>query len=126
MRVAPILGELAAASPFELNWLRDDEGVLTISLAAAGHRSVALAFDEYLSYRKRNEGDALSLLSDLGKADLAARWFYEAEDSEFLAWFHRESFGVRAQQRLRHYIVAAQNDVIEVVSPTPPRVTVSD
>ena len=46
------------------------------------------------------------------------------QQSEMLDWFNRESLGIRADKELTHYALLCSNDMIDVISPEPPRIEV--
>jgi hypothetical protein len=120
-RFVPILQEHAPTPIFEFDRLVDEYGVLTVHLLAEDDRQVRLIFDDYLVYRKRDEGDALSTLRDAKDAPLG-RSFYRVEESDFLAWFQVENHDIRRDRGLIHLVIMTMNDVIDVICCSDPRV----
>jgi len=100
--------------------LTDDRGVLTVRMHTAADVQVGLTFEGYFAYRKRDEGDCLAELHDISAQGVIGRWFYEVEASEFLEWFHAKSFDVRQNQAIRHFLLATQNDFIDILSSSAP------
>jgi hypothetical protein len=115
-RYVPILQEHSKDAPLELEQLLDRGGTLILTMVDAHERRISLSFDSYMVYRKMDEGDALLTHVDLVKTGGTGKWFYRVEDSEFLAWFNKESCNVRANQNLVHYCIAALNDIVDVIS----------
>ena len=121
-RYIPILGEFNRSEPYRLDLLKDQGGVLDISLEGEKGERITLSFDSHFAYRKTDEGDALALISELLASGLMGRSFYEVHDSGFGKWFAKESQGVREKQSLRHFLIVALDDVIDVLSLEPPKV----
>ena len=115
-RYVPILQEHSKDPPLELEQLLDREGTLILTMVDAHERRIRLLFDSYMVYRKMDEGDSLLTLNDMVKTEGTGKWFYRVEDSEFLAWFNRESCDARANQNLVHYSITALNDVVDVIA----------
>jgi len=55
-------------------------------------------------------------LAEMSRTDFPRRSFYTAEDSEFLDWFAKQSYGVRKETFLHHSVVVTVDDVIDVIS----------
>jgi hypothetical protein len=115
-RYIPILQEHSKGAPLELEQLLDHGGTLILTIVDAHERRIRLLFDSYMAYRKLDEGDALLTLADMKRTGGVGKWFDRVEDSEFLAWFNKESCDARANQNLVHYAIAALNDVVDVVA----------
>ncbi len=119
-RYVPISQEYLRDGPLELEQLLDHGGTLTLTMVDAHELRIKFSFDSCMVYRKMDEGDALLTQVDLEKTSGMGNWFYRVEDSEFLAWFNKESCDARANQNLVHYSIAALNDVVDVISLVPP------
>jgi hypothetical protein len=115
-RYVPILQEFSKLAPLELEQLIDHRGTLTLTMVDAHEQRIKFSFDSYMVYRKMDEGDALLTQVDLEKTGGVGKWFYRVEDSEFLAWFNKESCDARANQNLVHYSITALNDVVDVIA----------
>jgi hypothetical protein len=116
----PIFQEYVRAGRWDLEQLIDREGTLVITLLDdAGHRT-KLSFDSYMTYRKLDEGDALLTLANMRKSGGTAKYFYLVEDSDFVVWFNKERCNQDTSQVLRHYVVAAINDVVDILALDPP------
>jgi hypothetical protein len=115
--------EFAPLKPPEFESLVDCNGVLTIKLRTEKDL-LSVCFDSYLLYRKLDEGDALKMLDELASTAPLGRTFYRAYDSELLDWLQEQSLGVKNGKNLEHYLIAASNDWIDVISWTGPKVGV--
>jgi hypothetical protein len=102
-------------------WLSDNKEGFRILLSGQNEdRDVLVEFYPPLAYRNIDEGDfqrTLGLMKGLPRVTL-----YEAFDSDFLKWYETESLRVRNITDIRHFIIATENDCIEVLSETPPQV----
>lgn len=123
-RYRPILSDLAQSGPFEFSALTDEWGTLAVVVHDVTNRETRVAFEDYLAYRKRDEGDALTELHQISSQGVIGRWFYEVDGpSEFVEWFHAHSLGIRKKLAPRHFLLALNNDLIDVLSLNPPLVT---
>ncbi len=122
-RYVPVYQDEAAAGQFDLTQLLDSRGVLVITLESGEGKAVSFEFDSYLAYRKLDEGDALLTLSAIRLSGGTGKWFYRVEDSDFLSWFIAERCGLSEGHGVPvHYVFAALNDILDVISPEPPKV----
>ena len=112
----PIFQEHVHAARWNLEQLIDREGTLVLTLMDDARGRIKLSFDSYLSFRKLDEGDALLTLANMRRSGGTAKYFYRVEDSEFVAWFNKERCGQDSSQAMRHYVVAAVNDVVDVLA----------
>ncbi len=85
--------DVAANRRFELDELRDGVAGLRLELSDDAGRKVVILFDSQLCYRRMDEGDDLTDITDLRKSAGLGKVFYEVRDSDFLAWFHERSLG---------------------------------
>jgi hypothetical protein len=112
--------EFSSLSGYDLDELVDRKGILEIRLIDEGRRRLSITFDCYLAYRKLDEGDALVTLEEVTQRCELGKSFYLVEESSFLDWFVSQTCGSRSRDHLQHYAVHTINDVIDVISPTPP------
>lgn len=123
-RYVPVLQEHAPVELFEFDRLLDEYGVLVIHLTGASGCGLALSFDDYLVYRKLDDGDALAAIDECAGSAELGRSFYRVEGSDFLDWFVAQSHGVRAKDALIHLTVMTTNDIIDVICFAEPKVVV--
>jgi hypothetical protein len=98
----------------------DDSSGFRFFLREEGREGMLqVSFDSELAYRKTDEGDLLLTFQSVPKIGERSH-VYESRDSEFLAWFHRESFGIHEKSTIRHYLFLTSNDCIEVIALEPP------
>lgn len=115
-RYVPILQENLSRAQYELEELVDREGALVLVLANNDGQRVRLKFDSHLAFRKMDEGDALATLAAMRRSGGTGKYFYRVDESEFVAWFNSERYGAAPGQPLIHYAIAAQNDIVDVLS----------
>jgi len=106
--------------PFEVRRLSDESGKLSLDLLDESDNAITVTFDHYLVYRKIDEGNALKSLPTLKAAVDRRIWIYNVPDSAFLEWFYEESYDIRRGEDLKHYAVITSNDIVDVISPSPP------
>ncbi|MDB5801455.1 MAG: hypothetical protein JWL63_2394 [Rhodocyclales bacterium] len=116
----PFSQEYLTKTPFELESLVDRGGVLSLTLSNVSEQKLAISFDSYMAYRKRDEGDALLTLMDMKRTGDTGKYFYLVEPSDFVEWFLKEIFVVEYHQPLTHYLVATMNDIVDVIALGPP------
>jgi hypothetical protein len=121
MKFVPIFQEHVSNVHWDLEQLLDCGGTLVLTLIGDHDRQKKIVFDSYVAYRKLDEGDALLMLAIMRETGGTAKCFYQVEDSDFVAWFNKErcSDGVTGSV-VRHYAVAATNDIVDVLSIGPP------
>jgi len=115
-KFVPVHNSALTEAPYDLISLADERGVLTLRLAGASGKAVSVRFDGHVFYSKMDEGDALQTLGVLRQASCIGFALISARDSELLDWFNKESCGVRLGRQLTHYILLAQNDIVNVIS----------
>ena len=79
-------------------------------------------FEDNLIYRNADEGDRLGSLSALSNKKNELGIIYEVEDSEFIKWFVEENSEKYNKSELMHTAVLSQNDWIDVISLTQPKI----
>ncbi len=104
-----------------LEGLHDDYEGFRILLRGAAPigKMLRIAFDPAFSYRRIDEGDLLQRM----KAVCNPSWpLLLVSNSEYLAWFHRESLDRYQGVDIKHYLILTSNDCVEVLSSFPPKV----
>jgi hypothetical protein len=104
-----------------LTELRDHAGTLTLKLTDRKEKLFEVQFDEYVAYRKYSEGDAHRTLVKLLENGNATKLVYDVQHSEFLSWLNAESSDFYGSGRTRtiHTLIAALDDMIDVISLSP-------
>jgi len=124
-RYVPILQDLAAKYPvlhLDEIWERADTLDL-IAVTEDESERVTFRFDAFFAFRKVKEGDALQTLATLTEQKVEAKFYYRVEDSEFVRWFHEESYHVREGQPAENIMLMFEDDVVEVIAMEPVQVT---
>lgn len=107
----------------EVVTLLDQDGVLELTLVDVNLSkfSFSMRFDDYLTYRKGDESDFLRTFMQISEHNIINHLLYEVFDSEFIKWFVAETLGVRANDKLRHFIVSTRYETVEVICFSPPK-----
>lgn len=96
----------------------DWEGFRLLLSDKEGVRILRITFEDALSYRTIDEGD---LLKSTGEAEGLCKWpLFTVENSKFLQWFNEESLNIHEDDHLVHYSIFTPNDIIDVISASPP------
>lgn len=87
-----------------------------------------IAFSWPRAYRFADESYMLILADELYREAASGQnhWFFEVEDSEYLAWFNTQSFDAYRSQGMRHFLVATGSEIIDVIDSALPRIDISD
>ncbi len=110
----------------------DREGVvLSLKDDRSDKKKLTVNFEGgVLSYKNTDEGSLLGMLHYLDQhygADFYSNWtLFEVENSEYIDWFLRESSGIYSKEKIKHYVFLTSDDVIEILSTYPPKVTLQD
>jgi hypothetical protein len=121
----PFLKEYTLDGRWDLIELFDRGGVLSLNLIDLSGRRLAIIFDSYLLYRKMDEGDAMLTLSLIRNTGGLGKYFYKVEDSDLIRWFQSERCYKKIDESLHHITVAADNDIIDIVTLDLPTVHVA-
>jgi hypothetical protein len=80
-----------------------------------------------MSFRNTDEGYLLDTLSTVSKAPenpLKSKWnFFVVENSKYIEWLDIQTFGIY-KGVVSHYLFKTPNDIIEVLSPSEPHITI--
>jgi len=80
-------------------------------------------FDAYPAYRNIVEEYRLELWTHLDNTKQRCGWTYTVPDSPWISELHRsEPLLSENYPTLRHWVIATWDDVVEVLSPTPPEI----
>jgi hypothetical protein len=102
--------------------ITDTGVVLTIELNAADGTKFVVSFDDYISYRKIDEGDAFHILQDISETSQLGLLIYRVDQSEFIEWLKEENLGVRDSGPLKHFCVLTLDSVIDVIAYDEPKI----
>jgi hypothetical protein len=103
--------------------LSDEGRCLTLLLSANGSK-FSLSFDSHLFYSKADEGDSLRLLAQMKRDGCLGSTLIQVKNSALISWFVTQSYEVRRESELSHYVVLTQNDVVNIICTEPPIVEV--
>jgi hypothetical protein len=101
--------------------LIDVSGCLKITLLAEAETKIVVLFDDYIAYRKLDEGDAFRTLREIADSGQLGHLLYLVENSDFIAWFLKENQFVRNREGLKHYCMTTSNSLIDVICFGPPK-----
>jgi hypothetical protein len=118
-RYVPYKSQPHLTGPAQFESLRQDELGLRVQLEGA-----AVLFDGWLTYRVSDEGDRL--LSSKALSGLAKSPICEVENSEYLAWFVRESANARREADLKHWAVVTADEIVDVIAVEAPTLANGD
>ena len=100
--------------------VKDDYDGFRILLREDGgsERTIKITFEMPIVYRKVDEGDRLKTSSDF---HFVEDWsFFIVKNSDLITWVVEEAFETQKKKMLTHFLIAAANDFIDVVSSDPP------
>lgn len=101
--------------------IMDDLNQLRIIISGENEPSnICLRFIDLVAYRSVDEGDYLRTLGEMDGLPRVS--FYEAYQSEFVEWYHGESLDIRRGQPVRHFILATENNCIDILCYSMPHI----
>lgn len=97
--------------------LRNDLGKIILSLKVIGieDKMLQIEFGDVKAYRVVQESSRLKSLNE----DLSLRDFRTSINSDFINWFHEESFRQFADEELVHYAINNIDNIVDVISGLP-------
>ncbi len=107
----------------------DDEGLVVTMADETKKKKLTFSFEGTVySYRFTDESCFLKTLHYLKENYdddfVHGTTLYKVENSNYLESFKEESYG--AYDNVKHYVFYTADDVLEVLSPYPPKVTLKD
>ncbi len=89
-----------------------------------------IVFDSHVSYRTIDEGylDFMKLtLNSLSKTNFK-KTLYEVSSSDYLAWFHEQSYGMFEDSNfnLRHFFISTDTICVDVIAYDLPKILCAD
>ena len=121
-RYIAVWQDVAANHRFELESLLDCLDTLRIDLNDEENRKVSILSENCLAYRRMDEGDALVSINSLISSGGTAKVFYRVEESDFLEWFHSQSFEIHRDQALKHFSICTTNHIIDLIAFDEPKI----
>ena len=118
----PVKRSSLAGRPPDEESIVDVNGCLSITLVAEGEMKIAALFDDYIAYRKLDEGDAFNTLREIAESSELGHLLYLVEASNFITWFMEENQFVRNREMLKHYCLTTSNSLIDVICFAPPKI----
>ena len=104
----------------DLSGLSYKNARLDITLICPAVKSdIKISFDWIHSFRVTDEGDLLDMLGVYG---INQTGIYRVVNSSYLAWFTEQSCGIHENKMIEHYVIAASNDVVDVLSTLSPHI----
>lgn len=75
-----------------------------------------------MAFRQMDEGDALTIPWD--QVEGGKQFFIgTVQESAYVDWFIRQSYGIHIKEELTHYVLAFNNDIVDVIAYKPPTVS---
>lgn len=105
--------------------LRYTQGVLEISLSTnidGELKRLKITFDWAMSFRLTDEGDLLKTQNDLLGEMVTGT--YILEKSDYLSWFHEQSYNIHSSETPCHYLVVSSTEVVDVISTSAPNIEI--
>lgn len=111
-----------------LESLLQDRNGLKIQFECNDGKKIDIIFGyTALSCRVTDEGDMLQSINYWSEEygnDFFTWPLYKSNNSSFIKWFNEESCEKFVDKTLEHYVFITEDDVIEVISATPPQITI--
>jgi hypothetical protein len=108
-----------------MQWLLDDGLTLTILIGDSNSPEdhyVRFVFEKYPAYRSINESYRTELWSMINSnRNAKVGWTFTVPNSPWIKSFSQETL-LLIFPELVHYVIGTIDDVIEVLSPTPPKI----
>ncbi|WP_236699820.1 hypothetical protein [Type-E symbiont of Plautia stali] len=123
MRIKELEGTKLKMKNMPLEGLSFLQGVLEISLLSNipdVSTKNKIIFDCAMSFRVTDEGDLLKTQNDLSGDMICG--VYTVEKSDYLVWYHEQSYGIHQTDSLCHYLVVTSTEVIDVLSASEPEI----
>ncbi len=82
-----------------------------------------ITFEAELVYRNIDEGDLLKTIHEV--KGFPIKWsFFTVKNSEYLKWFHEQSYDIRVSDKITHYAIYTPDDCLDILSLSayPPKV----
>ena len=99
-----------------LDKIEDNGDLLDIFISMDDGTRIRVKCDSYLLYMRRDEGDALRTVSSIAKDASFEALVFLADRSSLLSWLMDECEGIRKPDKLKHFIVACADDVVDIIS----------
>ena len=93
---------------------------LIVRIRDENELSINVDFRSALVYSKTDESYALNIVNALFESGANGHWLYEIGESAFLDDFKKRNPHINPHWDLRHYMIATDNDIIDVLATEPP------
>jgi hypothetical protein len=120
MKFVPVFQDQVVTAGLDLEQLTDNIKSLCVTLRDKAGGGITLTFESHMAYRARDEGDAMVTLDLMSKSGGTGKYFYEVEESDFIAWFNAERYEASTDAGLKHYCIASTNFIVDVIATEPP------
>ncbi|MEP3279147.1 MAG: hypothetical protein ABJN26_25375 [Stappiaceae bacterium] len=101
-------------SMFLHSLLDDTDGLHLVFVRSDEQKTIKISFDTYLSFRNADEGDRLKFLNEVEGLE---KWpLYIVENSEFLKWFHEQTYNIHQAVDIKHYAFITPDDIVEILA----------
>ncbi len=111
--------------------MSEDEENLTLIYFSAKGRQIKIVFDDTVyAFRETIESAVWKTLHYLRDnyepLFYENEWLYEVKNSQYLKWLEEESGGLYTRDMVRHFAFYTQQEIIEVLSSSPPKIMIED
>lgn len=104
----------------DIKYTEESELFITLMKSSETLPIVTIKFSSIFSFRVADEGDLLRTWDQYAPLP---KGIIELENPEFLKWFHEENYGLRSDFfDIKYYMIASENEVIEVLSTEEPEI----
>jgi hypothetical protein len=114
-----------------LDNLTDNKDGLVLNFSNEdGDKTIKIIFeDSVMSYRNNDESYMLRTINYVsevyGSSFMKKNSIFIVENSPYIEWFNSESYDIYKDYDLRHFVFMTPNDIVEVISTYPPKITLN-
>lgn len=110
-----------------VSFLFDENGIFIRLRDLDTSEDYELKYDSVFSFRNSDEGRRLRLLNTLSEIygdRFYKEWsIFKVESSDYLKWFHEETYGMYESYDIEHHVYITSNDILEIVTAHAPILT---
>ncbi|QHE50866.1 hypothetical protein [Pontibacillus sp. HMF3514] len=111
-----------------LECLLQNKNGLKIQFESYDEKKIDIVFGySALTLKVTDEGDMLKSINYWSQEygnDFFTWPVYKSTNSSFIKWFNKESCGKFADVTIEHYLFITEDDIVEVISATPPQINI--
>lgn len=100
-RYSPTEQKVIKGFMFDCIELRDGKDGLSITLIDENGSKLLVFFENFLAYRRLDEGDAIKIMAEIKPSFEKSKIFYVVEGSKFVAWFNEQSCNIHEGNHYR-------------------------